>query len=80
LEDGMYLFTTKRCPNCQIAEIMMKELPYVSVDAEENPDLAMEYGVMQAPTLLIMHNGKAERCANVSNIKSYLTDNVFVQK
>lgn len=80
LEDGMYLFTTKTCPNCQIAKTMLKELPYITVDAEENPGLAMEYGIMQAPTLLIMHNGVVQKCANVSNIKSYLTDNAFVRK
>ena len=52
----------------------------ITVDAEENPGLAMEYGIMQAPTLLIMHNGVVQKCANVSNIKSYLTDNAFVRK
>lgn len=80
LEDGMYLFTTKTCPNCQIAKTMLGEVPYIAVDAEENPGLAMEYGIMQAPTLLIMHNGVVKKCANVSNIKSYLTDNAFVRK
>ena len=80
LEDGMYLFTTKTCPNCQIAKTMLEEIPYVTVDAEENPGLAMEYGIMQAPTLLIMHNGVIKKCANVSNIKSYLADNAFVRK
>lgn len=80
LEDGLYLFTTKTCPNCQIAKTMLKEVPYITVDAEENPGLAMEYGIMQAPTLLIMHNGAVKKCASVSNIRSYLKDNAFVRK
>lgn len=78
LEDGMYLFTTKTCPNCKIAETILGEVPYVTVDAEENPDLATEYGIMQAPTLLITHQGTVKKCVNVSNIKSYLSDNAFV--
>lgn len=74
LEDGMYLFTTKTCPNCRIVKTMMEEVPYVTIDAEENPELAVEYGIMQAPTLLIMYHGKAKKCVNVSNIQSYLAE------
>lgn len=80
LEDGLYLFTTKTCPNCKIAKAMLGDTPYVTVDAEDNPGLAMEYGIMQAPTLLVMYQGKAKKCVSVSNIKSYLADSGFVRK
>ncbi len=80
LEDGMYLFTTKTCPNCMIAKNMLDKVSYVTVDAEENPELATEYGIMQAPTLLIMHNGEVKTCANVTSIKTYLTEHAFVRK
>lgn len=80
LEDGMYLFTTKTCPNCKIAEKILGEVPYITVDAEDNPDIATEYGIMQAPTLLIMHQGNVKKCVNVSNIKSYLAEEMLVRK
>lgn len=80
LEDGMYLFTTKTCPNCKIAKAMLGDVEYVTVDAEENPELAFEYGVMQAPTLLVMHGGEAVKCVNVSNIKSFVSQQLTVRK
>lgn len=80
LEDGMYLFTTKTCPNCKIAQTMLKDVEYVTVDAEENPELTTEYGIMQAPTLLVMHGGEAVKCANVSNIKSFVLQHLSVRK
>ena len=80
LEDGMYLFTTKTCPNCRIAKIMLKDVEYVTIDAEENPELATEYGVMQAPTLLVMHGGEVIKCVNVSNIKYFISQQLPVRK
>lgn len=50
LEDGYYLFTTKTCPNCKAAKQVLSDVTYVPVDAEENAELAVEYGIMQAPT------------------------------
>lgn len=80
LEDGMYLFTTKTCPNCVVAKTMMKEMPYVTIDAEENPELVVEYGIMQAPTLLIMHQGNVEKCVNVPNIREYLDKSPIIHQ
>lgn len=80
LEDGMYLFTTKTCPNCVVAKTMMKEVPYVTIDAEENPELAVEYGIMQAPTLLIMHQGNVKKCVNVPNIRNYLDNSTIIHE
>ena len=44
LEDGYYLFTTKTCPNCKAAKQVLSDVTYVPVDAEENAELAVEYG------------------------------------
>lgn len=33
-----YLFTTKTCPNCQIAKEALADLKYKLIDAEENPE------------------------------------------
>ncbi|MDO4965669.1 MAG: ribonucleoside triphosphate reductase [Lachnospiraceae bacterium] len=77
-----YLFTTKTCPNCKIAKQMLKDVPYVLIDAEENVELTKKYGVMQAPTLVVSANGQVTKFANVSNIKKFVdalkTDEVLV--
>lgn len=80
LEDGYYLFTTKTCPNCKAAKQVLSDVPYVPVDAEENAELAVEYGIMQAPTLLIMKGGQPKKIVNVSNIKAYLNKKELVKK
>jgi len=69
--DGIFLFTTKTCPNCRIAKEYLKDLPYEVVDAEENTELAGEYSIMQAPTLVIVKDGQTKKYVNASNIKRY---------
>lgn len=49
-----YLFTTETCPNCKIAKQMLEGQDYELVDAEKNPELARKFGVMQAPTLIVI--------------------------
>lgn len=75
-EEVKYLFTTKTCPNCAIAKEYLKEEQYELIDAEEQPELATEYGVMQAPTLVVVENGRSKKYVNVSNIKKYAERNV----
>lgn len=79
LKDGLYLFTTKTCPNCKIAEQVLKDVSYQKLDASEHEELAREYGIMQAPTLLIINGEQSKKCVNVSNIKSYLTKHDYVR-
>ncbi|MDO4321650.1 MAG: ribonucleoside triphosphate reductase [Lachnospiraceae bacterium] len=67
-----YLFTTKTCPNCKIAKEMLRGEPYELVDAEENQELVSQFGVMQAPTLVVMHDGEVDKYVNASNIKRYV--------
>lgn len=74
MKDGMYLFTTKTCPNCNMAKEYLKNHTYVVVDAEENAGLAREYTVMQAPTLLVIKNGQINKFVNVSNIKHFVDE------
>ena len=69
-----YLFTTKTCPNCAMAKEMLTQAEenYVVVDAEENAELVQKYGVMQAPTLVVVQDDKAQKFVNASNIKRYV--------
>ncbi len=66
-----YLFTTKTCPNCKLAKEYLKDVPYVVIDAEENMELAARYGVMQAPTLVVVDGDTHKKYVNASNIKKY---------
>ncbi len=66
-----YLFTTKTCPNCNLAKKYLQNVDYTIVDAEENMDLAVKYGVMQAPTLVIVAGQSEQKYVNVSNIRKY---------
>ncbi len=69
-----YLFTTSTCPNCKIAKGILEGEDYQLIDAEENPELARKYGVMQAPTLVVVENGQAKKYVNASNIQRYVDE------
>ena len=68
-QDIKYLFTTKTCPNCKLVKEYLKNVPYVTIDAEENMELARRYGVMQAPTLVVVNGDSHKKYVNASNIK-----------
>jgi ribonucleoside-triphosphate reductase len=67
-----YLFTTKTCPNCRLAKEYLEPVNYVLIDAEENMELANRYGVMQAPTLVVVDGEHYKKYVNASNIKKYI--------
>ena len=73
-QDGVYLFTTTRCPNCPIAkeELQAAGVNYKPVDAEANEDMSMKYGIMQVPTLVVVKDGQINKYAGVMKIKKYL--------
>ena len=75
-KDEVLLFTTKTCPNCKIAKNMLdsSHINYTVIDAEENSDLTAEYGIQQAPTLVVAKDGAVEKYINASNIKKYAKD------
>ena len=71
-QDIKYLFTTKTCPNCKLVKEYLKNVPYVTIDGEENMELARRYGVMQAPTLVVVNGDRHKKYVNASNIKKYV--------
>ena len=70
-QEQLLLFTTKTCPNCRIAKEMLKNEPYQVIDAEENQEMVSKFGIMQAPTLVVLHGDQAEKYVNASNIKRF---------
>ena len=72
--DVMYLFTTKTCPNCKLAKEYLKNEKYVLIDADENMELAGKYGIMQAPTLVVVNGDGFKKYVNASNIKKFASE------
>lgn len=72
-EDKVILFATTTCPNCKMAARFLDTagISYEKVYADENKALAEEYGIQQAPTLIVVKDGKAEKIVNLSNIRAY---------
>lgn len=72
-EPGLFLFTTKTCPNCKIArrELEKAGIPYTVMDVDDHLDLVRAYGIQQAPTLIVRHGEQVEKLVNASVIKKY---------
>ncbi len=72
--DGLLIFTTKTCPNCKMAKMMLDKagIAYTAIDAEENKEMTVEYGVKKAPTLLVPNGNGYDVYDNASKIKGYI--------
>ncbi len=74
LADGVYLFATKSCPNCKaMAQLLDRAgISFEKIYVEDNEDLARALGLRQAPTLVEVKAGNAEKFVNVVAIKTYI--------
>ena len=74
VDKKIMLFATKTCPNCKIAVKLLDKagIKYEKLYVEDDPDLAKELGLRQAPTLIVNTDNGYEKIVNVSNIKKYL--------
>ncbi|MBQ4090852.1 MAG: ribonucleoside triphosphate reductase, partial [Clostridia bacterium] len=73
--NGVYLFATKTCPNCKMAAIFLEKagIAYEKIYAEENAELVDRFGIKQAPTLVVVEDGKeVSKAVNLSNIRKYI--------
>ena len=68
------LFATKTCPNCKMSAAMLDKagIQYKKIYAEDNKDMATAYGIIQAPTLVVIENGVKTSYRNASNIKKFI--------
>ena len=71
------LFTTSTCPNCAMAKEQLNSigLVYEVIDAEEHPELAMQYGLRQAPTLIVEKDGEVQKFAGIANVLKFVDAN-----
>ena len=72
-ENAPLFFATRTCPNCRQAEKLLDEagLPYRKVLVEENAQLARDYGVRQAPTM-VFPDGEGEMLVGVGAVRRYI--------
>ena len=74
VSDGIYLFTTATCPNCKIATALLDKagVGYIKLLAEENAQLVADFGIRQAPTLIVVSGDAYDKFVGVSEIKTYI--------
>lgn len=69
---SVVLFGWLNCPPCKGTAEQLKpisnNLPCATVELSENPELKWEYGIKEAPTLVLFKNG-----AEVDRVKGYQT-------
>ena len=72
--EGPVIFTTKTCPNCKLAKSMLDKagIAYTVVDAEDEKDVTVSYGVKKAPTLLVPNGNGYDVYDNASKIKKFI--------
>jgi len=77
LNDGIYLFASKTCPNCKIAEALLAKtsIEYTKLYAEDNVALTESLGIKQAPTMVVVKNGEIEKHAAIANVKAFIQAN-----
>ena len=69
------LFATKTCPNCKIAASMLDKagISYEKLYVEDNEELAISYGLKQAPTLLVVNGDSFDKYVSIPGIKNYIS-------
>lgn len=74
--EKVILVTTKTCPNCQAAKNYLNqagiEYDVVLADEADGAEIAVQYSISSAPTLIVQSGEEAELYSNVSNIRAYI--------
>ena len=73
-EDKIILFATRTCPNCKMAVQFLNKagIAFEEIFADENAEMAAKFEIRQAPTLVVIKGGVAEKIVNLSNIKGFI--------
>jgi ribonucleoside-triphosphate reductase len=79
--DEIILFATKTCPNCKMAKALLDQagIKYKVVNAEDDRETTIAFGIKKAPTLLVPNGNTYDVYENASLIKGYI-ENSFKKK
>ncbi len=74
--DSIMLFAAKACPNCKMAEKFLNDagMAVTKVYYEDNRELAEEYGIKQAPTLVVVSGSSVMKIENASAIRKFIAE------
>ena len=72
--NAVLLFKTPTCPNCKLATALLEKagIPFTALNANEEKALVEQYGIKQAPTLVLLKDDGFEKYRGVSDIKGWL--------
>jgi ribonucleoside-triphosphate reductase len=72
--EGLTLFTRNGCPNCKTSKMMLDKagIKYTVINAEEDKEMTLKYGVKKAPTLLVPNGSGYQTFDNASEIRKYI--------
>ena len=76
--DGeILLFTTKTCPNCKMAKMMLDKagIKYTVIDAEDQKDLTQKYGVKKPP----LCSSQTDRATTATKTRASLKNSLKTQ-
>ncbi len=68
------LFTRNGCPNCKTSKMMLDKagVVYDVINAEEDKEMTLKYGIKKAPTLLVPTETGMASYDNASEIRKYI--------
>lgn len=74
--DRTMIFATKTCPNCRVAYGYLDKagVSYEKLMADENAELVEEYGITQAPTLVIKNSSGISKYTGAGEIRKFLME------
>ncbi|MBE6691320.1 MAG: ribonucleoside triphosphate reductase, partial [Ruminococcaceae bacterium] len=77
LADGVYLFASKTCPKCKVAESLLgkSDIAYEKLFAEDNVPLFEALKIKQAPTLVKVSGGEIAKFVGLPEVKAFLQAN-----
>jgi ribonucleoside-triphosphate reductase len=75
--NGPVLFTRNGCPNCKTSKMMLDKagIKYAVINAEEDKETTLKYGVKKAPTLLVPEGSGFKMYDNASEIRKFIESN-----
>ncbi|HPJ03205.1 MAG TPA: ribonucleoside triphosphate reductase, partial [Candidatus Limiplasma sp.] len=73
-KEELLLFTTPTCASCKMVKKSLTEagIKHRVIDASQHQDLVEKYGVMQAPSLVSVSGGNAEKYAGPAKVMEYI--------